>query len=255
MAAFTMRLPPTIQAHLASTELTNLKELAQMAACLWLCHAPQTVATLQVKEDQQKEDSSDVVTAMAAKKWPTLKGSPRDSRPLEKTARARAAAGCIRSMEKTATDVPTRRTAPGWETRWRGGGGRYLLWPQRPTSPCWWTKHHSSKMHVAVGGRRYTWDFLLADVALPIIGADFLRHFGLLMDLGQMRILACRGGLSQHLVQPSGSVMFATKGVVADQLPQVRDGKKHWHVGVVQPSPSLPTVEAPTSASLLVAEA
>ena len=135
MAAFTMRLPPTIQAHLASTELTNLKELAQMAACLWLCHAPQTVATLQVKEDQQKEDSSDVVTAMAAKKWPTLKGSPRDSRPLEKTARARAAAGCIRSMEKTATDVPTRRTAPGWETRWRGGGGRYLLWPQRLTSP------------------------------------------------------------------------------------------------------------------------
>ena len=110
-------------------------------------------------------------------------------------------------------------------------------------------------MHVAVGGRRYTWDFLLADVALPIIGADFLRHFGLLMDLGQMRILACRGGLSQHLVQPSGSVMFATKGVVADQLPQVRDGKKHWHVGVVQPSPSLPTVEAPTSASLLMTEA
>ena len=108
---------------------------------------------------------------------------------------------------------------------------------------------------MAVGGRRYTWDFLLADVALPIIGADFLRHFGLLMDLGQMRILACRGGLSQHLVQPSGSVMFATKGVVADQLPQVRDGKNHWHVGVVQRSPSLPTVEAPTSASLLMTEA
>ena len=38
-------------------------------------------------------------------------------------------------------------------------------------------------MHVAAGGRRFTWPFLLADVAMPIIGADFLRHFGLLVDL------------------------------------------------------------------------
>ena len=30
-AAFTMRLPPTIQVHLASTELTDLKELAQLS--------------------------------------------------------------------------------------------------------------------------------------------------------------------------------------------------------------------------------
>ena len=39
-AAFTMRLLLTIQAHLAGTELTDLKELAQMADCLWLCHTP-----------------------------------------------------------------------------------------------------------------------------------------------------------------------------------------------------------------------
>ena len=44
-------------------------------------------------------------------------------------------------------------------------------------------------MHVAAGGRRFIWDFLLADVALPIISADFLRHFGLLVDLGEIRIL------------------------------------------------------------------
>ena len=33
-AAFTMRLPPTIQAHLTGTKLTDLKELAQLADCL-----------------------------------------------------------------------------------------------------------------------------------------------------------------------------------------------------------------------------
>ena len=37
-AAFTMRLPPTIQVHLAGTELTDLKELAQLADCLWPCN-------------------------------------------------------------------------------------------------------------------------------------------------------------------------------------------------------------------------
>ena len=57
-------------------------------------------------------------------------------------------------------------------------------------------------------------DFLLADVAMPIIGADFLRHFGLLVDLGEMRLLARKGGW--HLVAPSGSGLFATVGVVAD---------------------------------------
>ena len=36
-AAFTMRLPPTIQAHLTGTELTDLKELAQLADRLWEC--------------------------------------------------------------------------------------------------------------------------------------------------------------------------------------------------------------------------
>ena len=76
-------------------------------------------------------------------------------------------------------------------------------------------------MHITAGVSRFLWDFLLADVALPIIRADFLRFFGLLVlvYLGEMRILARRGGWSQQLVEPSGSGMFATIGVVADQLP------------------------------------
>ena len=39
------------------------------------------------------------------------------------------------------------------------------------------------KVHVTAGGRRFSWTFLLDDVALPIIGADFLKHFQLLVDL------------------------------------------------------------------------
>ena len=51
---------------------------------------------------------------------------------------------------------------------------------------CWGDR----KLHVAASGRRFTWPFLLADVALPIIGADFLRLFGLLVYLGEMQLLA-----------------------------------------------------------------
>ena len=86
-------------------------------------------------------------------------------------------------------------------------------------------------MYVAAGGRRFTWPFLIADVALPVIGADILQHFGLLVDLGEMRLMARKGSWSQHLVAPSGSGMFATIGVVADKSPQCARAKKKEHTG------------------------
>ena len=112
---------------------------------------------------------------------------------------------------------------------------------------CWGDR----KMHAAAGGKRFTWPFLRAEVAMPIIGANFLQHFGLLLDLGEMRLLAHKGGWSQHLVAPSGSGLFATKGVLANQSPRA---KKKEHVGAapaacVATSTSLPTVEALSSPS------
>lgn len=31
--------------------------------------------------------------------------------------------------------------------------------------------------------RQFTWNFIIADVKVPIIGSDFLAHFDLLIDL------------------------------------------------------------------------
>ena len=70
-AAFT-RLPPTIQAHLTGTGLTGLKELAQLADCLWQCNPSQPVAAV-TAELQSDEESGEVVAAMPAKKRPTNK--------------------------------------------------------------------------------------------------------------------------------------------------------------------------------------
>ena len=79
---------------------------------------------------------------------------------------------------------------------------------------------------------------------MPIIGADFLRYFGLLVDLGEMRLLARKGSWSQHLVAPSSSGLFATIGVVADRCPHAKET-----------SASLPTVEEPSTPSLPTVEA
>lgn len=45
--------------------------------------------------------------------------------------------------------------------------------------------------------RRFSWNFLLADVTLAIIGADFLAHFGLLVDLSNKRLID--GGTKLHV--------------------------------------------------------
>jgi len=56
-------------------------------------------------------------------------------------------------------------------------------------------------LHLNLGLRRdFKWVFIVADVGLPIIGADFLRHFGLLVDLSGKRLVDGTTGL-QHICQ------------------------------------------------------
>ena len=46
------------------------------------------------------------------------------------------------------------------------------------------TNYGTSKRIVDVGLKReYTWTFIIADIKQPIIGADFLIHYSLLVDL------------------------------------------------------------------------
>ena len=35
----------------------------------------------------------------------------------------------------------------------------------------------------------FTWNFTIADFTKPILGADFLRYYGLLVDLGRKRLM------------------------------------------------------------------
>lgn len=46
--------------------------------------------------------------------------------------------------------------------------------------------------------RQFTWEFLIADVTRPIIGADFLAAFGLMIDLKNKRIVDQSTNLKMH---------------------------------------------------------
>ncbi|XP_025833201.1 uncharacterized protein LOC112905293 [Agrilus planipennis] len=46
--------------------------------------------------------------------------------------------------------------------------------------------------------RQFTWRFVVADVSKPIIGADFLSHFGLLVDMKNKRLLDLTTHLACH---------------------------------------------------------
>jgi hypothetical protein len=39
------------------------------------------------------------------------------------------------------------------------------------------------ELELCFSGRRFTWNFLLAAVETPLLGADFLRHYKLIVNL------------------------------------------------------------------------
>ena len=44
-------------------------------------------------------------------------------------------------------------------------------------------------MRLHLNGRSYDWDFTLADVRFPLLGADFLSHHELLVDVAGRRLI------------------------------------------------------------------
>jgi len=53
-------------------------------------------------------------------------------------------------------------------------------------------------------GQHFTWNFLLAAVQLPILGMDFLRQQGLLVDVGKHQLIVTASMKVIRAVAPSG---------------------------------------------------
>ena len=53
------------------------------------------------------------------------------------------------------------------------------------------------RLMTADGTRQFSWTFLLAPMACPVLGADFLSNFRLLVDISNTRLVARGGQLIQ----------------------------------------------------------
>ena len=53
------------------------------------------------------------------------------------------------------------------------------------------------------GAHRFEWPFQLAPVAIPILGADFLKHFNLLLDVANQRVFSFDSPTSPSIVLPT----------------------------------------------------
>ena len=74
--------------------------------------------------------------------------------------------------------------------------------------PCWgWCRRT-----LRTGGRVFEWCFLKAAVAFPLVGADFLDWFDLMVDLRRLQLVPAKGAVIALQAPPVGSV-FATIGV------------------------------------------
>jgi hypothetical protein len=62
-------------------------------------------------------------------------------------------------------------------------------------------------------GRVFEWNFLLAAVAFPLVGADFLIHFRLMVDLARARLQHTDHGWTLPLAAPPQGSLFAAIGV------------------------------------------
>jgi len=71
------------------------------------------------------------------------------------------------------------------------------------------------------GGRTFKWSFLLAKVSFPIIGANFLREFDLMVDLRRMALVQGAHGWELGLVGPPQDSTFAALGIAPAPAPRV----------------------------------
>ena len=77
--------------------------------------------------------------------------------------------------------------------------------------PCWGV----AEKVISAGGQSFEWSFLKAKVAFPILGADFLQHFDLWVDLWWQRLVRCGGKPLQLNIISSVCV---SSGIVSAEL-------------------------------------
>jgi cleavage and polyadenylation specificity factor subunit 1 len=79
----------------------------------------------------------------------------------------------------------------------------------------------SRQLTLNLGLKRCSWSFVLADVSRPLIGANFLRHHGLIVDLPNRRLLDAALLASVHLQPSTGSTPRLAAATTDDPFAQL----------------------------------
>jgi hypothetical protein len=121
--------------------------------------------------------------------------------------------------------------------------------------PCWGWR----TMAVKFGNVVYKWKFLLAAVAFPLLGADFLRSFRLVVDLHLFAVYSKGGKHVKMVAPPAGStasligVQPAAAAAVPSSSPGPGSGTStpsplHHRLDHIGSSPSAQQENRPTAA-------
>ncbi|XP_064116665.1 uncharacterized protein LOC135222510 [Macrobrachium nipponense] len=70
--------------------------------------------------------------------------------------------------------------------------------------------YSTKSLEISILGRNYIWVFTIADVRIPLLGADFLAQNGLLVDVGHKRLLDTGTYLSLPLAGGPGAPTICT---------------------------------------------
>ena len=82
---------------------------------------------------------------------------------------------------------PQDRNHPQGRELQAANGAPIACYGERPAEP---------RFHLGGNTKPFPWRFLVADVAFPILGADFLSHYNLLVDLRRKRLITGDTGVA-----------------------------------------------------------
>jgi len=86
--------------------------------------------------------------------------------------------------------------------------GPSIITADRTPLKCWGTRRLTLQVH----NKTFSWNFILAAVAFPIIGGDFLAHFDLKVDLRRLQLEHGTRGWHVPLLAPPAGSTFAAIG-------------------------------------------
>ncbi len=105
--------------------------------------------------------------------------------------------------------IPHHSSLPGSGPRLRGPSGSSIS--------CW----GDTQLCIKVSGHQFSWCFLKAAVAFPIIGIDFLKNFKLQVDPAGERLVCGESGFTNSLFHGVAGVLISVSSNPGPSCPEV----------------------------------